>query len=277
MLVVPGIGKSIITDKLVSVAQTRADCIALLDIEGAYVPATENKTTSTLSVASARANIRDRKVNTSYAATFFPWVKVRNPNGTIIPAPATVAAVASFSRSDRIAGNVWYAPAGFTRGRLDVGSAELGLDIVDVVKRLSVTDRDDLYEVNINPIAKLPEGIVLFGQKTLQLTPSALDRINVRRLMNYIKREISFMASTTLFDPNTEVTWKRFTDRANPFLQGIVSGQGLAEYRLVLDNTTTTPDLVDRNVIYAKVVVKPVRAAEFFAIDFTIVRSDATL
>ncbi len=105
----------------------------------------------------------------------------------------------------------------------------------------------DSYENNVNPIAKLPEGIVLFGQKTLQAVPSALDRINVRRLMSYVKREVSMMASTTLFDPNTEVTWKRFTD------------------------------LVDRNIIYARVLLKPARATEFFAIDFTIVRSDANL
>ncbi len=143
--------------------------------------------------------------------------------------------------------------------------------------RLDSKDRDALYEANINPIASFPsEGIVVFGQKTLQVTPSALDRINVRRLMIYLKKEISRFASTVLFDPNIAVTWKRFTNLAVPFLEGVQSRFGLSEFRVVLDETTTTPELVDRNVVYAKILLKPTRAIEFIALDFVIANTGAS-
>jgi uncharacterized protein len=142
---------------------------------------------------------------------------------------------------------------------------------------LTSKQRDKLYEVNINPIASFPaEGIVIFGQKTLQLTPSALDRINVRRLLVFLKKEISRIASTTLFEPNVETTWASFRSRADLLLNTVKQGLGLADYKLVLDETTTTPDLIDRNVMYAKVYLKPARAIEFIALDFIITRSGAS-
>jgi hypothetical protein len=151
------------------------------------------------------------------------------------------------------------------------------LPVLQTALRLNSKDRDNLYEANINPIATFPaEGIVIFGQKTLQVTPSALDRINVRRLMIYLKKEISRMASTVLFDPNVEVTWKRFLDQANPFLASVKSRFGLTDYRVILDNTTTTPDLVDRNIVYAKIMLKPARAIEFIALDFVITNTGAS-
>ena len=112
------------------------------------------------------------------------------------------------------------------------------------------------------------EGIVIFGQKTLQQTASALDRINVRRLLVFLKREISFIASRLLFAQNTQDTWNRFLQQATPVLEGVKSQFGIDDFRLILDETTTTPDLVDRNIIYSKLIVKPTRSAEFFAIDF---------
>ena len=142
--------------------------------------------------------------------------------------------------------------------------------------KLTSADRDKLYDANINPIATFPaEGIVIFGQKTLQITPSALDRINVRRLMIFIKREISKIATTVLFDQNVKATWKRFKNRVNPFLNAVKAGQGLTEYKVVLDETTTTPDMIDRNILYAKIFLKPARAIEFIAIDFNISRTGA--
>jgi phage tail sheath protein FI len=133
-----------------------------------------------------------------------------------------------------------------------------------------------LYENNINPIATFPaEGIVIFGQKTLQATPSALDRINVRRLTIFLKREISRIAATLLFDQNVQVTWNKFRGQAETFLSGVKAGLGLTDYKVILDETTTTPDLVDRNILYAKIYVKPARAIEFIAIDFIITDSGA--
>jgi len=170
---------------------------------------------------------------------------------------------------------LWFAPAGFTRGGLSNGAA--GLPVLNVRHRLNSEERDALYEANINPIAQFPaEGIVIFGQKTLQVESSALDRINVRRLMIFLKKEISRMAATVLFDQNVTATWGRFTSKVNPFLQNVKTQFGLSEFKVILDDTTTTPDLIDRNIMYAKIMLKPTRAIEYIAIDFVITNSGAS-
>jgi phage tail sheath protein FI len=134
-----------------------------------------------------------------------------------------------------------------------------------------------LYEANINPIASFPaEGIVIFGQKTLQTTPSALDRINVRRLMIYVKKEISRISNLLLFDQNVQSTWDRFTGQVVPFLNSIRMRLGLEDFKVILDETTTTPDLIDRNIMYAKIFLKPARSIEFIAIDFVITSTGAS-
>jgi phage tail sheath protein FI len=189
--------------------------------------------------------------------------------------PPSVVALGTFGSTKRFS-EIWFAPAGFTRGGLSDAQAG-GLPVVGISKQLNSKDRDSLYETGINPIAKFPhEGIVIFGQKTLQATPSALDRVNVRRLMNYVKKEISRMASTVLFDPNVQVTWDRFLSQAEPFLASVKSRLGLTDFRVVLDETTTTPDLVDRNIVYAKILLKPARAIEYIALDFNITNSGAS-
>ena len=137
--------------------------------------------------------------------------------------------------------------------------------------------QDQLYQQNVNPIATFPaEGIVIFGQKTMQVTPSALDRINVRRLMIFVKKEISRMAATTLFDQNVKTTWNRFLGRVEPFLRSVQTRLGLQDFKVILDETTTTPELMDRNIMYAKILLKPARAIEFIAIDFVITDSGAS-
>jgi hypothetical protein len=188
--------------------------------------------------------------------------------------PPSIPALGTFSSSQRKT-QVWFAPAGFNRGGLTEGSA--GIPVVDVAHQLRRKDRDDLYTANINPIAKFPaEGIVIFGQKTLQVTPSALDRINVRRLMIFVKKRISQIASGLLFDPNVRQTWLRFTSQVNPFLQDVKTNFGLSDFKVVLDDTTTTPDLIDRNIMYAQIFLKPTRAIEYIAIDFNISRTGAS-
>jgi hypothetical protein len=187
--------------------------------------------------------------------------------------PPSIAAVGTYS-SAQTDSELWFAPAGFTRGGLTEGSA--GLPVIGVKQRLTSKDRDDLYEANINPIASFPaEGIVIFGQKTLQKTPSALDRVNVRRLMIYLKKEISRMAARLLFDQNVEVTWHRFTSQVIPFLDSVKTRLGLEDFKVKLDTTTTTPDLIDRNIMYAKIYLKPAKSIEFIAIDFVITNSGA--
>jgi phage tail sheath protein FI len=202
-------------------------------------------------------------------------VQVRDTiSNQLLFVPPSVVALGAMSYGQRTQ-ELWFAPAGFTRGGLSEGRG--GIPVLGVTQRLSSTDRDSLYEASINPIAQFPaEGIVIFGQKTLQVTASALDRINVRRLLIYLKREISKIAATLLFDQNVNVTWARFTGQVNPFLSSVKSRLGLSDYRVILDETTTTPDLVDRNIMYAKVYLKPARAIEFIAIDFTITSSGAS-
>ena len=171
--------------------------------------------------------------------------------------------------------DVWFAPAGFNRGGLSEGAA--GIPIVNVSERLTSKDRDTLYEYNINPIASFPSsGIVLFGQKTLQERQSALDRINVRRLVIYLKKQISILSTQILFEQNVQATWNRFKGLVEPFLANVKTRFGITDYRLVLDESTTTPDLIDQNIMYAKIMIKPARAIEFIAIDFVILNTGAS-
>jgi len=151
------------------------------------------------------------------------------------------------------------------------------VSVVGVVDRLRSKDRDDLYEANINPIGTFPnEGIVILGQKTLQTTRSALDRINVRRLLIYTKRHITAVANDVLFEQNVQDTWNNFIAKADPILREIKAGFGLEDYKLILDETTTTPELRDRNILYAKIFLKPAKTIEFIALDFVITNSAAT-
>jgi len=212
--------------------------------------------------------------STPYAAVYYPWGLGTDLNGNEVMVPASMMALRTIAYNDQVA-YPWFAPAGFNRGGLSFGSS--GLSVTDVREKLTAKERDKLYENNINPIASFPnEGIVIFGQKTLQVTQSALDRINVRRLMIYLKKEISRFANTILFDQNVSVTWQRFTGAVNPFLESVKSRYGITDYRVILDETTTTPDLVDRNIVYAKIYIKPARAIEFIALDFIITRTGAS-
>ena len=188
--------------------------------------------------------------------------------------PPSVVVLGTLASSETKS-ELWFAPAGFTRGGLTEGSA--GVPVTNVRQRLTSDDRDDLYTANINPIAQFPaEGIVIFGQKTLQVTQSALDRINVRRMLIYVKREISRIASRLIFDQNVQSTWNRFLGQVNPFLSSVKTRLGLLDYRVILDETTTTPELVDRNIMYARIYLKPAKALEFIALDFIVTRSGAS-
>ena len=219
--------------------------------------------------------MRERNTNSSYGCAFFPWVQTSDSNtGQLLWIPPSVAALGTMG-SSAATSELWFAPAGFNRGGLSKGAA--GIAVTNVRRRLTSRERDDLYDVRVNPIASFPsEGIVVFGQKTLQLQKSALDRINVRRLMIYIKKRISQIANLILFDQNVPATWARFVGLADPILKDVQAKFGLEDYRLILDESTTTPELRDRNVMYAKVFLKPAKAIEFIAIDFFITSSGAS-
>ena len=214
-------------------------------------------------------------MNSSYGCTFYPWVQIKDETtGRIFWVPPSVPMLGVFASSEAKS-ELWFAPAGFNRGGLSQGAA--GLPVLSVSDRLSSKDRDKLYEANINPIASFPSnGIVVFGQKTLQESQSALDRINVRRLTIYLKKQISRMATRVLFDQNVEATWNRFIALVEPFLANTKARFGISEYRLILDESTTTPDLIDQNILYAKIMIKPTRAIEFIAIDFVVASTGAS-
>lgn len=277
LMAAPGIWNESLTDHMIEVCEARGDALAVIDPKTGYYANTENTNSDADnlgSVTTAVNNMRNRKLNSSYGCTYYPWVQIRDTiNSALLWVPSSIVALGTFSSAQRNA-ELWFAPAGFTRGGLTEGSA--GLPVVQTRERLTSKDRDDLYEANINPIATFPaEGIVIFGQKTLQVTPSALDRVNVRRLMIFLKREISRIAATTLFDQNVQATWNRFKTRADALLASVQARLGLTDYKIVLDSSTTTPELVDRNVMYAKIFLKPARAIEFIALDFVITNTGA--
>ena len=282
----PGMSNATLTKLLVDNCEDRGDALAIIDLEnngtgtGMYQPNTENNSNEKTrvdnqNIDTVRSKLEDREINSSYGCTYYPWVQVRDDNtAAILKVPPSVVALGAMSFSEAQQAP-WFAPAGFTRGGLSNGA--IGLNVVGVTHKLTSEDRDKLYEANINPIATFPsEGIVVFGQKTLQVTPSALDRINVRRLLILLKKEVSNIAATTLFEQNQQATWLNFSTRVKRFLTGVKSQLGLTDFKVVLDETTTTPDLIDRNVMYAKIFLKPARSIEFIALDFIITDSGAS-
>jgi len=278
LLVVPGITNNGITKYAMDVCERRADALAIIDTDGGYQPETESAGAESLRLGSLNTtiiNLKARALNTSYACTYYPWVKIRdNDSGIPLWVPPSIVALGTMGSSQEKT-QIWFAPAGFNRGGLTEGSA--GLKVIDVREKLTSKMRDKLYEVGINPIASFPsEGIVIFGQKTLQATPSALDRINVRRLVLFLKKELSRIASKLLFDPNVSTTWGRFTSQAKPVMERVQSGFGITEFKLVLDETTTTPELIDRNMMYGKVFIKPAYAAEFIGLDMIVTNTGAS-
>ena len=282
----PGVGSTTdangLTNHMLDVCRRRADVMAVIDIAKGYLPPADRSdfgndydTNNQGSAKTAANTLRDRQINNSYGTCYYPWIQVRDADsGVDFFAPPSIAALGTYAYS-QAKSEVWFAPAGFNRGGLTEGAG--GIPIIGVTERLTAKNRDKLYENNINPIASFPaEGLVVFGQKTLQVTRSALDRVNVRRLMIHVKKAISRISARLLFDPNTQVTWDRFIGQTEPFLNSVKTRLGLEDFKIVLDKTTTTPDLVDRNVMYAKIFLKPTRAIEFIAIDFIITNTGAS-
>jgi len=275
---IPGIVNSNLTEHLINICEDRGDAMAIIDLDGGFTPRHESTDSVEDRIGTVDATVnslQSRQLNSSYAAAYYPWVSIRDTlNDNTLWVPPSVVALGVLSNSEDKT-ELWFAPAGFTRGGLSHGAA--GVPVLMARERLTSNQRDKLYEANINPIATFPaEGIVIFGQKTLQVTQSALDRINVRRLLIHVKKEISRIASTTLFEPNHRVTWNKFRSRVDPFLTSVRARLGLDAWKVILDETTTTPELIDRNIMYAKIFLKPTRAIEFIALDFTITNSGAS-
>jgi phage tail sheath protein FI len=207
-----------------------------------------------------------RAIDNNYAGTYLPDVHIDDPiNNRVVKVPASVAALGTLAYNDKVA-FPWYAPAGFNRG---------GMDLVrNVETRLNSNDRDTLYDARINPIAVFPNtGYVIFGQKTLQQAKSALDRVNVRRLMLEIKRQVVSVANNLLFEPNNAATRARFVGSVTPLLSLIQLQAGIEQFRVVMDDSNNTPEDALQNKLNGRIIVVPTRAVEFISIDFVITNS----
>ena len=279
LISIPGVTNSAINSLLVRQTEERGDALAIIDMEGIYVSAIDNDGSIAAegSVKTMVQTAEGGSVASSYAAAYYPNVRiadVSSGNGSVLMAPPSVAAIGAIAKSEALS-QPWFAPAGFNRGGLAPLGGSGGANVVGTLEHLSKADRDDLYNVNINPIARFPAtgDTVIFGQKTLQPTDTALDRINVRRMMIYLKKRIGGIADQFLFEQGVKATYDRFKATIEPILSEVRSQYGITEYKVVLDESTTTPDLQDRNIMYAKVFVKPAKAIEYVVIDFVVTQT----
>lgn len=207
--------------------------------------------------------------DTSYAATYYPWIKIQDTNSNkIIPVPPSVVMMSVYAANDNVAAE-WFAPAGLNRGGIP--------QAVQVADRLTHTERDTLYEGRVNPIAAFPgQGVVAWGQKTLQRQPSALDRVNVRRLLIALKKFIASSSRYLVFEQNVSTTRQRFLNIVNPYLESVQQRSGIYSFKVIMDETNNTPDLVDRNILYGQIYIQPTRTAEFIVLDFNVMPSGAS-
>ena len=238
-----GVISSIITN-----TQLRGDNIYVVDMVGYD---------GTLAEVVTQAQTRDN----SYAATYWPWLRIQDPEtGKRVWVPASTMIGGVYAHTDKVAAP-WFAPAGINRGGL--GS------VLRAKNKLSQLNRDELYANNINPIATFPrKGIVVFGQKTLQKDASALDRVNVRRLLIELKSFIGQTADTLVFEQNSITTRNKFLATVNPYLENIKQKQGLYAFKVIMDDSLNTPDVIDRNQLVGQIYIQPTRTAEFINLDF---------
>ena len=207
--------------------------------------------------------------DTSYAAAYWPWCMVADPDtGANVWVPASTLIGGVYAFNDR-SSEPWFAPAGINRGGLT--------NVIRPERKLTSSNRDDLYEANVNPIASFPgTGVVVYGQKTLQKRASALDRVNVRRLLIELKGYIGQLSQTLVFEQNTAATRNTFLSQVNPYLESVVQRQGLYAFKVVMDDSNNTPDVIDRNQLVGQIFIQPTRTAEFIILDFNVLPTGAT-
>ena len=256
LLFIPGIidqagaGHNAIVQDAIELCQDRGDCFVVID---------NGKKTET--VANVKANTEAR--NTSYAAAYYPWVQIQDTSlGTIRFVPPSVVIAGVYHFNDTI-GQPWFAPAGLNRGGID--------SAVQAYRKLSQTQRDELYDSNVNPIATFPgQGVTVFGQKTMQKKASALDRVNVRRLLINLKKFVAQSSRNLVFEQNTTDLRNQFLNVVNPYLEQVQANSGLNAFRVVMDDTNNTPETIDRNQLIGQIFVQPARTAEFIVLDFVV-------
>jgi len=259
MLITPGIIDSLhssVTTKARNLVEARQDTFYVMDT---------NALTDSISTVESQVTTLDN----NYTAAYWPWLKVRNPDGNIPQwVPPSVIVPGALAFNDAVAAP-WYAPAGLNRGALT--------SVENTYITLKQKQRDTLYEARVNPIANFPnDGICIWGQKTLQARPSALDRVNVRRLLITVKKFIASSTKFLVFEQNTAATRNAFLSIVNPYLEQVKRDQGLSAFRVVMDSTNNTPETIDQNILYGQLFLQPTRTAEFIILDFNIQATGAS-
>jgi len=244
-----------VVSTIISNTQNRGDNLYVLDLID-Y----NGTVASTITQAQTR--------NTSYAASYWPWVRIVDPaTGRQVWVPASTVIPGVYAFNDKVSAP-WFAPAGINRGGLST--------VLQAQFKLTQANKDSLYSNNINPLATLPRnGVVVFGQKTLQKQASALDRVNVRRLMIEMKNYIRQIADTVVFEQNTIATRNSFVARVTPFLEGIQQKQGLYAYKIIMDESNNGPAVIDQNQLVGQIYIQPTRTAEFISLDFILLPTGA--
>ena len=245
-----------VVQQLNTMVQNRGDAMSIIDIVGYNSPI--------LTVTGNAASF-----DTSYVATYWPWLKTIDPNsGQQVWVPASTMIPGVYAFNDSVA-HPWYAPAGTNRGIIPTA--------IQTERILTQGNRDTLYQKNVNAIATFPNaGITVFGQKTLQKRPSALDRVNVRRLLIELKNYISQVADTFVFEQNNVITRNNFLSIVNPYLSTVQQQQGLTAFKVVMDETNNPPSVVDQNQLIGQIYLQPTRTVEFIILDFNILPTGAT-
>jgi len=255
-LVADGANNGTAITNIQSAVENRGDAIFVVDLKGYG-----STVTGVIGGASA--------YNSSYMAAYWPWCQTTDPNsGQLVWVPASTMIPGVYAYTDKVS-EPWFAPAGINRGGLTtVRQAE---------RKLTQTDKDNLYTGKVNPLATLPgRGVVVYGQKTLQTQASALDRVNVRRLLISLKSYISQVATNLIFEQNTAATRNQFLSQVNPYLDSVQQRQGLYAFKVVMDSSNNTPDVIDRNQLVGAIYLQPTKTAEFIYLNFNILPTGAT-
>lgn len=264
LIVVPGIlhqHHPYITNLVVDMCEARGDCFFIMDLYSDDGNPTSGQIDQVVSFAS--------EYDTNYAASYYPWIKILDTfNNKIVTVPPSVVLPSVYASNDKVAAE-WFAPAGLNRGGIPIAT--------QVTDRTTHEERDTLYEGKVNPIAAFPgSGIVVWGQKTLQNAHSALDRVNVRRLLINIKKFFASTAKYLVFEQNVASTRNKFLSIVTPYLESVQQRSGLYAFYVKMDESNNTPDIIDQNILYGQIYLKPAKTAEFIILDFNILATGAS-
>lgn len=279
LLAIPGMRHPAITNHGIDAVENRFDAMYIMDIEemdldNVVLTGSNIDTEGQLiSVENTVRRLRNRNLDTSFAAAYFPDVTINKPKTTsTVDVPPSVVVLGGFSLNDSVA-HPWFAPAGFSRGRLTTtvrGNVNLNTENLDI-----------LYDSDINPLRPHPQhpedGVVMWGQKTLLQATSALDRVNVRRLLIDIRRKVKAVAHKFLFEPNREDTLASFSALVTPILNNVQAERGVSRFKVQIDTSTTTQADVENNTIRGKIFLQPIRSLEFVELTFVVANQGAEI